>query len=230
MMQSALEIYYTDINEWKESALFEKGLSLVHQKRRNKVESCRFEDDRCRSLAAGLLIRYACLRRGLDYGALHFFETASGKPQVEGLQYNVSHSGDYAVLVAGDVPAGIDVEKMDARFGGQKGAVRLEHIIRKTFDDKEKEKFASYRTEGSLSGQALRFAAEVWTRKESFAKECGAGLGMDFSEIHTQDAEGFFTFELPGHYTVSVFSREPVKIEFPVCVRAADMLRYNECK
>lgn len=224
-MQSTIEIYYTDIRAWKEEQIFGQGLSLVNEERRRKTMACRFLDDRCRSLAAGLLIRYVCLRRGLDYDALHFSRTDSGKPFVEGMQYNVSHSGDYAVIVAGDVPAGIDVERLDDRFAGDKGAARMGNIVRRTFDDRERELFGMYCADGNLSKEALGFAAEVWTRKESFAKECGAGLGMDFSDIHTQETKGFSTFELPGHYTVSIFSREPVKIEIPVCVRAQEMLR-----
>jgi 4'-phosphopantetheinyl transferase len=220
-----LEIYYTDINEWKERTLFEKGLALLQQERQQKVEACRFEDDRSRSLAAGLLIRHACLQRGLDYGSMRFYRSDSGKPLAEGLQFNVSHSGAYAVIASGDAPMGIDIECLEGRFSGEKGAARLERVIQRTFDEKEKELWEAYRTEGILSEKALTFAAGVWTRKESFAKECGAGLGMDFSCIHTQNLEGFFTFELPEHYVVSVFTKNPVQMEFPVCVHAAEMLR-----
>jgi 4'-phosphopantetheinyl transferase len=220
-----LEIYYNNINEWKEKTFFEKGLSLVNGERNEKVRACRFTDDRCRSLSAGLLIRHVCLLRGLCYDELRFQKSEKGKPLVDGFHYNVSHSGDYAVLIAGDVPAGIDVERLYDRFSGEKGASRLKAVVTRTFDEKEKSVFDQIQEKsGSLSKEALSFAAQVWTRKESYAKECGAGIGMDFATIHTLDADGFATFMLPGGYTVSAFSREQADFEFPVCVKAEEMI------
>jgi 4'-phosphopantetheinyl transferase len=219
-----LEIYYVNIKELGEGDLFEKGLSLVNGERQKKVSACKNPDDRCRSLAAGLLIRYACMERGLDYGSLRFDWSDSGKPSVDGMQFSVSHSGDYAAIAVDLAPVGIDVERLTERFRGEKGQDRLRAIVKKTFDAEEAREFEQRFAGDLLSEQALKFAAMVWTRKESYAKECGAGIGMDFATIHTLDADGFATFMLPGGYTVSAFSREQADFEFPVCVKAEEMI------
>jgi 4'-phosphopantetheinyl transferase len=218
-----LEIYYVNIKELSEGDLFEKGLSLVNDKRRKKVRACKKTDDRYRSLAAGLLIRYACFERGLDYDALHFDRSDSGKPSVDGMQFSVSHSGDYAALAAGSSPVGLDVECLTDRFRGEKGQDRLRAIAKKTFDAEETQELQCF-AEDMLSEQALKFAAMVWTRKESYAKECGKGLGMDFSEIHTLGTDGFSSWELPGGYTLSVYTLAGEDVRIPVCVPLQKLL------
>jgi 4'-phosphopantetheinyl transferase len=214
----ALEIYYVNIKEICEGDLFEKGLSLVNDKRQKKVRACKKTDDRYRSLAAGLLIRYACQERGMDYDTLCFDRSDSGKPSVDGMPFSVSHSGDYAVLAAGASPVGIDVERLTDRFRGEKGQDRLRAIVKKTFDAEEAREFEQRFAEDILSEQALKFAAMVWTRKESYAKECGRGIGMDFSGIHTLCTDGFSSWGLPGGYALSVYTRAGEDVRIPVCV------------
>jgi 4'-phosphopantetheinyl transferase len=223
----ALEIYYVNIKELSGGELFEKGLSLVNGERQKKVSACKNPDDRCRSLAAGLLIRYACMERGLDYDALQFFRSDSGKPSVDGMHFNVSHSGDYAAIAAGTSPVGIDVERLTDRFHGKKGQDRLRGIVKKTFDAEETQEFEQRFAGELLSEQALLFAATVWTRKESYAKECGKGLSMDFSGIHTLCTDGFSSWELPGGYTLSVYTRSGEDVRIPVCVPLERLVYYE---
>jgi 4'-phosphopantetheinyl transferase len=220
----ALEIYYVNIKELGEEDLFEKGLSLVNGERQKKVSACKNPDDRCRSLAAGLLIRYACMERGLDYGSLRFDWSDSGKPSVDGMQFSVSHSGDYAAIAVDLAPVGIDVERLTERFRGEKGQDRLRAIVKKTFDAEEAREFEQRFAGDLLSEQALKFAAMVWTRKESYAKECGKGLSMDFSGIHTLCTDGFSSWELPGDYTLSVYTGAGEDVRIPVCVPVHKLL------
>lgn len=224
MNDSLLNVCYTNINVWKEKDLFDKGLSLVKEARRKKVLACRQENDRCRSLAAGLLIRYACRMNGLDYDLMDFRRSESGKPFADGLDFNVSHSGDFAALVAGNVSAGIDVDCLTKRFSDKNGAKRLNGIMEKCFDAEEKKYIGERFSDGRLSNAAILRATRVWTRKESFAKERGIGLAMDFSTIHTMTEQGFWSYVLPDDYVISVFSENPVSIEFPVCVNLQEML------
>jgi 4'-phosphopantetheinyl transferase len=220
----ALEIYYVNIKELGEGDLLEKGLSLINEERQKKVRACKKTDDRCRSLAAGLLIRYACRERGMDYDTLCFDRSDSGKPSVDGMQFSVSHSGDYAVLAAGSSPVGIDVERLTDRFLGEKGQDRLRGVVKKTFDAEETREFEQRFAGDLLSEPALKFAAMVWTRKESYAKECGKGLSMDFSGIHTLCTDGFSSWELPGGYALSVYTRSGETGSIPVCVPLQKLL------
>jgi 4'-phosphopantetheinyl transferase len=158
------------------------------------------------------------MERGLDYDALQFFRSDSGKPSVDGMCFNVSHSGDYAAIAAGSSPVGIDVERLTDRFHGEKGQDRLRGIVKRTFDAEETREFEQRFAGDLLSEQALAFAAMVWTRKESYAKECGKGLSMDFSGIHTLGTDGFSSWELPGGYALSVYTGAGEDVHIPVCV------------
>jgi 4'-phosphopantetheinyl transferase len=218
-----LEIYYADIGEL-DGERFARGLSLVNEERRDRVLACRCGADRQRALAAGLLVRYVCRSRGVDYDAACFYREGSGKPATDGFCYNVSHSGDYAAIAVSAAPVGIDVERLNDRFCGERGAARLAAVVKRTFDKEETELLGGRCADGIWTEQALLFAAKVWTRKESFAKECGAGLGMDFAQIHTQEAEGFFSCTLPGDYSLSTFSGRQRYVRFPVCIRTEKML------
>lgn len=53
-----MKIFLTDISNMDDN-IMNKGLELVTDYRRNKVERCKFREDKERSLAAGLLLNYA---------------------------------------------------------------------------------------------------------------------------------------------------------------------------
>ena len=117
------------------------------------------EGDRKRCLAAGiLLIRHLNIT---DESVLKTEE--HGKPYIEDRPYfNLSHSGDWAVLAVSDVPVGIDIEKMSGRN------VRL---AAKIFHPDE---FA-WLQEGENPSE--RFYT-LWTMKESVMKATGQGLAL----------------------------------------------------
>lgn len=71
-----------------------------------------FERDRARWINARSALRDV-LARHLNVPPLdlRFTAGAHGKPAVEGVQFNLSHSGGWAMIaVSGDVPVGIDIE------------------------------------------------------------------------------------------------------------------------
>ncbi len=260
--QAALKIYYTNCKCFTEKDLFEKGLSLVNEVRRKKVLACRKEADRCRSLAAGLLVRYACGQLGYDYDVMHFSEGKNHKPLAENMHFNLSHSGDFAAIVAGEAEAGIDIECLLHRFEGRRGQERFFGVMERCFTEAERaqmmrvseaegaemtqqemsiceaeEACASGNTQRHdgklqveadrlwLSEDAYMLATEIWTRKESYAKASGVGLGMDFSRISVLDEPGFTSYRMADGYVISTYSDAGCPVEFPVCVRAQEMVR-----
>jgi 4'-phosphopantetheinyl transferase len=98
---------------------------------------------------------------------LEFSYNSHGKPKVINsarLQFNLSHSGDLAVLAVGKgFPMGIDIEKYSAR--------PYEGIAKSSFSDHEFEEFMKV-------PQALKPAIffHIWSQKEAFIKACGLGL------------------------------------------------------
>jgi 4'-phosphopantetheinyl transferase len=98
---------------------------------------------------------------------LEFTYNAHGKPEVINsakIQFNISHTGDLAVLAVGKVfPMGIDIEKYSAR--------PYEGIAHTLFSEQEYEEFIKV---PSALKPALFF--HVWAQKEAFIKASGLGL------------------------------------------------------
>lgn len=219
--QAALRIYYTNCKCFTEKDLFEKGLSLVNETRRKKVLACKQEADRCRSLAAGLLVRYACGQLGYDYDAMYFSEGKNHKPLAKSMHFNLSHSGDFAAIVIGDAEAGIDIECLLHRFEGARGKERFFGVMERCFTEAERSQVMRV----SEAEEAYMLATEIWTRKESYAKASGAGLGLDFFKISVLDEPGFTSYRMADGYVISTYSDAGCPVEFPVCVRAQEMVR-----
>lgn len=125
----------------------------------------------------------------------------NGKPYIENsnLQFNLSHSGDYALCVCGEEKVGCDLEKI------------------KSCNYKVAERFFC---EGecsvlkSVEASAHTFT-KMWTLKESALKFSGNGISggldcFDFSEYHKEEAFEmcnlkFRSFEYCGYF-VSICS------------------------
>ncbi len=103
---------------------------------------------------------------GREARSLVFSKGRYGKPEIEGVGFNVSHShGLILVALCRGAEVGIDVEWMD-------GTIEALEIARQSFSRDEVERIA-----GSEAGPARAKAFyECWTRKEALAKAHGAGL------------------------------------------------------
>lgn len=106
---------------------------------------------------------------------LEFSYNAHGKPDVinnQKLQFNISHSGDLALLAVGKrFPMGIDIEYYSAR--------PYEGIAKNLFSDSELTDFL--KTPNPLK-PAVFF--HIWAQKEAFIKACGLGLSYPTKEFH----------------------------------------------
>ena len=139
----------------------------------------RFEQDRihfvrCRSTLRSLLGSYLVLHPA----EIRFEYLASGKPQIaaeqnpHGLQFNVSHSADVALIAVGDgANLGVDIERI--RYDVDTSSLA--------------ERFFSFRERAGLRVlpdhlRVLGFFA-CWTRKEAFLKETGAGLSFSLADF-----------------------------------------------
>lgn len=130
--------------------------SSLSEERREKIHQFRFTDDRLRSLAAGLLIAEATTGHTVLY-------TELGKPYVEGgPDFNVSHSGAYAVMAIGDTPVGVDIERHREEEYAKLAAVAFHPDERRDLAD-------------NCCG---RFFFDLWTVKESYMKMRGTGFAL----------------------------------------------------
>lgn len=192
-------ITLTDINPLLDSyqsnrIFYQKALSLVPDYRREKIEGVCSANDKCRSLAAGLLLNYSighffsCKTKvsplqiitpktAINYYNPEFnFNVAAGKhgkpyftnhPE---LFFNLSHSGNYAVCIISDKDCGIDIE------GGRN--IKL-NVAKRFFSERE---YLWITDTSDISEQKKRFF-RIWTLKEAYAKLTGMGIAKEISEV-----------------------------------------------
>lgn len=189
-----MRVLLTSVLPLMDREVFDRNLKVVHPFRRSRVLSYRNEIDRCRSLAAGLLLRKAFLQQGLIYDKLKAAAGEQGKPlPCGGLHYSLSHAGTYAVAAVADVPVGIDMEE-ECRF------VDGERLARRFLTQQE---LLLY---GQLSQtEKPRMLAKAWTRKEAFSKADGRGMAIDFRTVDTLTENAFWSTEPIEGYRMSVY-------------------------
>jgi len=88
-----------------------------------------------------------------------------GKPQIQGVDlcFNISHARSWVLCGFSQNEIGIDIEKIRPAS---------ESLIKKCFNQQE----ATYILSGEVNEQSNRFT-EMWTRKESYVKYRGVGIG-----------------------------------------------------
>ncbi len=201
-----------DLPEDKE--LMEK----LPENRKQKIMSCRHPGARRQSLGAGLLLQYVLQ----DYKLTEQDITVGqyGKPEIEGICFNISHSKDMVVCAVSEYPVGCDIEKITTVPEGvaerffSKGEVNYLNQV-----PKEEEREAFFR---------------LWTMKESYIKMTGEGLHLPLNQFELRFGEDvrvcrdgeirncfFKEYEIPG-YKLTVCAKEnqfQEKIEEPLGVK-----------
>lgn len=134
------------------------GLSLLSKERQAKVSSYLKKEDKLRCLCGGLLIRFL-----FGNMANKVITNEYGKPYLPNcdLFFNLSHAGDYVVLVADTQEIGVDIENI---------RTLPKSIINKCFTLDEQEWLNR-----QISKQAFYM---LWTAKESAMKAIGKGFYM----------------------------------------------------
>ena len=163
-----VELYLIHTDFLNEEPVFKNKLSLVSEKRREKVLSYKTREDQKRSLAAGLLLEHIIGEKG--YSGEQIAVGESGKlylPEVDDFFFSLSHSGEYAACVISDVPVGVDIQqKRETRANIARRFFKCEEaeIIEKQPKEKQADLFFRY-----------------WTGKESYLKLKGQGIlgGLD---------------------------------------------------
>ena len=150
----------------REHAEFERCLAAVSADRRERVMAAAQPDERCRRLCAGLALD-ACLHTvGLHEAEEPLKHGANGKPRLAAhpaIEFNLSHSGEWAVCALDCSPVGVDIQQirnantqtLAARYFTASESVWMESL------PAEEQKTAFFR---------------LWAAKESVLKARGDGL------------------------------------------------------
>ena len=151
-------IYITDTKPLCSDRLFQGLYLKTNQHFKEKIDKKKLREDKNRTLAGAFLLKTGLEKMGLD-SQTKIYSSEKGKPYIDGVFFNISHSADMAVCAFGTSEIGVDIEKI------------------KPISDRLMEKFAlpSERAKISAAKQIIR----LWTRKEALAKCIGTGLGEE---------------------------------------------------
>lgn len=170
-------LYLVDLNSL--AAAESKWRELLSVDERERAARFHFERDRQRYCATRAILR-TLLGRYLQAPAkdLSFVYSDKGKPELAagyqecGLAFNVSHSGDFALLGFGRRRhIGVDIEKIRDDF--DTGA-----IARRFFSLREQDQLSRLPADQQHHSFFL-----CWTRKEAFIKALGEGLSHPLSQF-----------------------------------------------
>ena len=145
-----MKLYLVNINE-----IQERHMQLISPERAQKALRYKLAADRKRSVAGGLLLRKFL-------GGAEIFIDRLGKPRAKnGMCFNLSHSGDWAILALCEHEIGCDIERFR-----QADPLRLGKTV---FTEPE---LALIRENPDRLGVFYR----LWTRKEALLKCMGEGF------------------------------------------------------
>lgn len=169
--------------------------SLLDKAERSKAQCFLHELDRRRYVVShGKLRKILAGYLNQTPEKLVFDVQDSGKPSIKNVEshnikFNLTHSGDnlvVAVNVGNEI--GVDIEVW-------KDTMDYTAVIELCFADTERQAWTELSRE-----QKQRFFYQLWTRKESFVKSVGIGLGLDLSQVvSAPDGAGRF-ISLPLGY------------------------------
>jgi len=180
-----MNVYYLDIRK------FSNDLRLWYQEvsndRLEKVNKYRFEVDKKRALLSEMLVRYGALNEStLSNSEITFQYGFYGKPSITEWEkyFNLSHSGDYIVVLIAETEVGIDLEKVES--------LDLELMGKNVLSKKEKAALDSANTYNDKLCLFFKF----WTLKESYLKYHGSTIAFDLPKLEFGLKEGIIEFSL----------------------------------
>lgn len=156
----------------------EKKPEYIESKRWDDLKNLKQDADKKRSLASGYLLWSMCRR--LEIKSPVYRYSQKGKPYPEGmgnLAFNISHSGDYAVLAfhKSTEPIGVDIQQIRPLHAG---------VEKRILHEKEN------MPENISQEERTRYLNRIWAIKESYVKMTGEGLSCDFRKLQVDFENG----------------------------------------
>lgn len=193
-----------DLSAWRPSrADLLLATSCIQTEEKERLNKFVFRNDFDASLIGRLLMRkFVHDSTGMPYASIRFGRDARGRPHLldiaavsaaavaasaptmyeHGLDFNVSHQGNFSVL-AGHLPAaskmsiGVDVMKIE--YTGGKPLAEFFRLMQRNFSTGE---WANIRSQTSETAQTKSFMRH-WCLKESYVKNIGVGISIDLKSI-----------------------------------------------
>jgi 4'-phosphopantetheinyl transferase len=157
---------------------FDRLIECLDADERDRANRFRVDTARHRFLAAHIMLRCTLGQHlARPPGRLRFRTSTRGKPSLEQAgdgptpHFNLSHSGDIAVVAVAPSELGVDVEEVRPRINATRLAERF-------FSKSERDWLASRPPER----RDADFLA-IWTGKEAYLKAVGSGVAMPLRSV-----------------------------------------------
>ena len=158
-------IYAADINSIIDSGSYEYWYDQMSPERKKKIDAFKPQKNKLLSLAAGILLKRALENEGIY--SYEIVEKGAGKPYIKGREdvfFNLSHSGERAIIAVSDKEVGIDIQEKSHFQPG---------LIKRVFSESE------ILQAEHIGGDLDMLYTGLWTDKESIMKYYGKGLSME---------------------------------------------------
>ena len=96
---------------------------------------------------------------------------AHGKPEVEGVSFNVAHADAHLLVAIGTAAVGIDIE-------ARRTIAELEGLVEQVFSESERDKWSRIPVAARPD-----FFLKLWTRKEALLKGIGLGITQHLKDV-----------------------------------------------
>lgn len=210
-----VHVYIAGIFTMDDPLIHPEWKDVLEAGRWERLSSFCMEDDRKRGALAGFLLRYAMKEEGYSFKQSLPVKISHGKPFMDGIYFNLSHSGGYSMCAVSDYEVGCDIERIRQVHPG---------IVRRYFSKEEKRLLMAAE---ETRAREIYFT-RLWTLREAYAKKTGEGLsgmlsGLSFQIetnirgfLHEEPLKELFWSDQMEDYIVSVCGQEPVeRIDFP---------------
>ncbi|MBR7162180.1 MAG: 4'-phosphopantetheinyl transferase superfamily protein [Clostridia bacterium] len=211
--------YYLNISFLRSEKAIADYIDRVSPERKQRIETTKRAETKAALLGAGLLLDEV-LKKSFGLTDIELETNEYGKPSLKNhpaLHFNLSHSGDIAILTVSDVECGVDVENTNRPHEAMGVANRF-------FSRNE---YAAM----MLSANPNEAFCRLWTLRESYVKMRGKGFAIGLSTLkcdfhrgvctmyqdHLPQTDAFFKEirDIPG-YRVSICTNEPAEHSFTV--------------
>lgn len=174
--------------------LFEKALFMLPSARQQRIRQYAVRRAAVQSLYGDIILHYLLKKiYKINNSRLTIGHHQFGKPYLIDYPYihfNISHSGDYVMLVMAEFNVGADIQQV-----GDKNTKLAKHV----FSQAELQQFNSL-----ADNQKSDCFHTLWVLKESYLKWLGTGLSTDLKSV---------SFDIENNYQL-VSSKYPVNCSF----------------
>ena len=152
-----VELYVVDISNLPDPLSVPDVLQTLPKERQTRIHNMKREKSRKQSMGVGLLLqKVLALYRMQDS---QMFMDEHGKPRIEGLEFNLSHSENLVICVVSEKPVGCDVEEIRKAPRG---------VGKRYFSENEQAYLSGFNGE-----EYDKAFFKLWTMKESYVKMTG---------------------------------------------------------